>query len=221
MGELVQFVTPLHQATSRSYIDRMVDDKVHCMLKAKEYESDYWDGHRRYGYGGYKYMAGWWKPVAEELIEKYNLTNGSSVLDVGCGKAFLLYELKLLLPELRVEGFDISQHGLASAKEEIRDSLFSHRAQEPYPYDDNAFDLVISLGCFHNLRIFELETALAEVERVGRQGYVMLESYRTELEQFNLQCWALTCESFFDSKEWCWIYENFGYTGDYEFIYFE
>ena len=73
----------------------------------------------------------------------------------------------------------------------------------------------------HNLRIFELETALAEVERVGRQGYVMLESYRTELEQFNLQCWALTCESFFDHKEWCWIYEHFGYTGDYEFIYFE
>ena len=221
MGELVQFVTPLHQATSRSYIDRMVDDKVHCMLKAKEYESDYWDGHRRYGYGGYKYMAGWWKPVAEALIEKYNLTNVSSVLDVGCGKAFLLYELKLLLPELRVEGFAISQHGLASATEEIRDSLFSHRAQEPYPYDDNTFDLVISLGCFHNLRIFELETALAEVERVGRQGYVMLESYRNELEQFNLQCWALTCESFFDSKEWCWIYEHFGYTGDYEFIYFE
>ena len=221
MGELVQLVTPLHQATSRSYIDRMMDDKVHCMLKAKEYESDYWDGHRRYGYGGYKYMAGWWKPVAEALIEKYNLTNVSSVLDVGCGKAFLLYELKLLLPELRVEGFDISHHGLASAKEEIRDSLFSHRAQQPYPYDDNAFDLVISLGCFHNLRIFELETALAEVERVGRQGYVMLESYRTELEQFNLQCWALTCESFFDSKEWCWIYEHFGYTGDYEFIYFE
>ena len=221
MGKLVHHVTPLHQATSRSYIDRMVDDKVHCMLKAKEYESDYWDGHRRYGYGGYKYMTGWWKPVAEALIEKYNLTNVSSVLDVGCGKAFLLYELKLLLPELRVEGFDISQHGLASAKEEIRDSLFSHRAQEPYPYDDNAFDLVISLGCFHNLRIFELETALAEVERVGRQGYVMLESYRTELEQFNLQCWALTCESFFDHKEWCWIYEHFGYTGDYEFIYFE
>ncbi len=221
MGELVQFVTPLHQATSRSYIDRMVDDKVHCMLKAKEYESDYWDGHRRYGYGGYKYIAGWWKPVAEALIENYKLTNGSSVLDVGCGKAFLLHELKLLLPELKVEGFDISQHGLSRAKEEIRDSLFSHRAQDPYPYDDNRFDLVISLGCFHNLRIFELETALAEVQRVGKQGYVMLESYRNELEQFNLQCWALTCESFFDTKEWCWIYEHFGYTGDYEFIYFE
>ena len=221
MGKLVSYVTQLHQATSRAYIDRMVDEKVDCMLKAKEYETDYWDGDRRYGYGGYKYMAGRWKPVAEKLIENYNLTNNSSVLDVGCGKAYLLYEIKLLLPRLKVIGFDISKHGLADAKEGIRDSLFIHRAQDPYPFEDNEFDLVISLGCFHNLRIFELQTALSETERVGKQGYVMLESYRNELEQFNLQCWALTCESFFDYEEWPWIYEHFGYTGDYEFIYFE
>ena len=125
MGKLVQFVTSLHQATSRAYIDRMVDDKVHCMLKAKEYEADYWDGDRRYGYGGYKYLPGRWKPVAEALIENYNLTNESSVLDVGCGKAFLLYEMKLLLPGLRVAGFDISKHGLAEVKEEIKASVFN------------------------------------------------------------------------------------------------
>ena len=221
MGELVQFVTSLHQATSRAYIDRMVDEKVCCMLKAKEYEADYWDGDRRYGYGGYKYLPGRWKPVAQALIDKYGLTNNSSVLDVGCGKAFLLYEMKLLLPELKIAGFDISRHGLTDAKEEIKDSLFIHRAEDPYPYEDNSFDLVMSLGCFHNLRIFELKLALAELQRVGKQGYVMLESYRNEQEQFNLQCWALTCESFFDSEEWPWIYEHFGYTGDYEFIYFE
>ena len=221
MGKLVNYVTPLHQATSRAYIDRMVDDKVHCMLKAKEYEADYWDGDRRYGYGGYKYMAGRWKPVAEALIENYGLTNESSVLDVGCGKGYLLYEMKLLLPRLKVAGFDISKHGLANAKEEIKESLFIHRAQDKYPFEDNEFDLVISLGCVHNLRIFELETALKEIERVGRQGYIMKESYRNEQEQFNLQCWALTCESFFDNEEWPWICDHFGYTGDYEFIYFE
>ncbi len=221
MGDLVNFVTPLHQATERAYIDRMVDDKVNCMLKAKEYEFDYWDGDRRFGYGGYKYLAGRWKPVAEAFIDKYGLTNNSSVLDVGCGKAYLLYELKLLLPDLRVKGFDISKHGLNEAKENLKEDLFIHKAQDSYPFEDNAFDLVISLGCLHNLRIFELKTALGEIERVGKSGYVMLESYRNELEQFNLQCWALTCESFFDKEEWEWIYNHFGYTGDYEFIYFE
>jgi SAM-dependent methyltransferase len=221
MGGLVQFVTPLHQATSRAYIDRMVDDKVHCMLKAKEYETDYWDGDRRYGYGGYSYIPGRWRPVAEALIERFSLTESSSVLDVGCGKGFLLYEMKLLLPNLKIAGFDISKHGLSQSREEIRDKLFHHKAQDLYPYNEGAFDLVISLGCLHNLRVFELETALKEIERVGQQGYVMVESYRSEQEQFNLQCWALTCESFFDVEEWIWLYDRFGYTGDYEFIFFE
>ena len=221
MGNLVNYSTSLHQATKREYIKRMVDDKINCMLKAKEYEFDYWDGSRRYGYGGYKYIPGRWKPVAELLIKNYKLTNDSSVLDVGCGKAFLLYEMKLLLPNLKISGFDISKHGLAEAKKEIKKDLFIHRVQEIYPFKDKQFDLVISLGCLHNLRIFELEVALKEIERVGKQGYVMLESYRNEEELFNLQCWALTCESFFDEKEWIWIYNHFGYTGDYEFIYFK
>ena len=221
MGKLLNIVTPLHQATIRSYIDRMVDEKVRCMLKAKEYEADYWDGDRRFGYGGYKYLPDRWKPVAEALIENYHLTSESSVLDVGCGKAFLLHEIKLLLPGIKVVGFDISKYGFSNAREEIRDNLFIHRAQDPFPFEDKEFDLVISLACLHNLQIFDLQKALSEIVRVGRRGYVMLESYRNEQEQFNLQCWALTAESFFDDAEWVWLYNHFGYTGDYEFIYFE
>jgi hypothetical protein len=80
---------------------------------------------------------------------------------------------------------------------------------------------VISLTTLHNLRLFELKMALQEIERVGKNKYVMLESYRSELELFNLECWALTAESFFDTAEWIWLYNHFGYTGDYEFIYFE
>ena len=221
MGRLLNIVTPLHQATKRDYLGRMTDDKVTCMMKAKEYEYDYWDGDRRFGYGGYRFIEGRWKPVAQALIDIYGLTNESSVLDVGCGKAFLLYEMKKILPGLKVAGFDISKHGLAEAKEEVRPYLFNYRAQDPYPFGDKSFDLVISLGCFHNLRVFELQTALREVERVGKNKYVMLEGYRNELELFNLECWALTAESLFHTSEWIWLYEHFGYTGDYEFIYFE
>jgi len=221
VGTLLNIVTPLHKMTTRKYIDRMLDDKVHCMLKAKEYEFDYWDGDRRYGYGGYKYMPGRWKPVAQSLIDIYKLKPDAKILDVGCGKAFLLYELKRLLPGADIVGFDISRHGLADAKEDIRKYLFQHRAQDAYPFGDDYFDLVISLGCLHNLHIFELQNALREIERVGRNKYIMVESYRDEQELFNLQCWALTAESFFDTEEWIWIYNHFGYTGDYEFIYFE
>lgn len=221
MGQLLNIVTPLHQMTARKYIDRMVDEKVHCMKKAKEYEFDYWDGERRYGYGGYKYIDDRWKKVAQPLIDIYGLKPDAKILDVGCGKAFLLYELKQLLPDAEIVGFDISKYGLSNAKEEIRDKLFQHRAQDHYQWEDDYFDLVVSLGSLHNLRIFELETAIKEIERVGKNKYIMVESYRNEQELFNFQCWALTAESSFDSEEWVWLYNHFGYTGDYEFIYFE
>ena len=221
MGQLRNFVTSLHQATHRDYLARMVDDKVHCMLKAKEYGAAYWDGDRRYGYGGYKYIPGRWKPVAQALIDTYRLKSGSRVLDVGCGKAFLLYEMQQIEPGLELVGFDTSNHGLESSLPDLKATLFNYRGQDAYPFGDKEFDLVISLGTFHNLRLFEFQTALGEVERVGKHGYIMLESYRNEQEQFNLQCWALTCESFFDTAEWIWLYRHFGYTGDYEFIYFE
>ena len=207
MGRLLNVVTPLHQMTKRDYLARMVDDKVHCMLKAKEYEADYWDGDRRYGYGGYRYIPGRWKPVAQALIDFYGLKGDARILDVGCGAGWLSRRLAKLVP--------------AEAKPEVRDRLFRYKAQDRYPFGNGAFDLVVSLGTLHNLKIFELQTALQEIERVGRNKYVMVESYRNEREQCNMQCWALTAEAFFDTASWVWLYNHFGYTGDYEFIYFE
>src|SRR4030042_24257 len=137
MGRLLCIITPLHRKTNRDYIGRMEDDKVHCMVKAKEYEFDYWDGDRRYGYGGYKY-DGRWKVVAEKLIDIYGLKSDAKILDVGCGKAHVLYELKQLLPEAEVCGFDISRHGISDAPAAIRNSLFHYRAQDPYPWGDNS-----------------------------------------------------------------------------------
>lgn len=219
MGKEIYLFNQLHKQTSRKYVDRMVDEKVACMNKAKEYEFDYWDGDRRFGYGGYKY-DGRWKEIAKALIEEYNLTNSSKVLDIGCGKAFLIYELKQLLPRITVEGFDISNHAINSALDEVKDSLYIHRAQDKYKYSDKEFDLVISLGTLHNLKVNELKDALQECQRVGKNHFVMVEAYRTNEELFNLQCWALTCESFFRPEEWTWLFNEYGYTGDYEFIYF-
>lgn len=219
-GQLREIVSPLHRRTSRDYLPRMVDDKVRCMEVAREYEFDYWDGDRRYGYGGYRY-DGRWRPAAEQFISAYGLQRGAAVLDVGCGKGHLLYELQQLIPEARVAGIDRSRHAVADVPESLRTHVQIGRAQDPLPWPDRHFDLVISLATLHNLKTFELAAALREIERVGRRKYVMVESYRSPRELFNLQCWALTAETFFDPDEWVWFFGQCGYTGDYEFIYFE
>lgn len=220
MGKMIEIVTPLHKATQRDCLARMVDNKVEAMIKAKEYGFDYWDGDRRYGYGGYKYLPGRWKPVAEALIERYSLQSGSKILDVGCGKGFLLYEMQLINPEIEIYGLDSSQHGLDSLHPDLVGKFHKQKAQETFPYSDKFFDLVISLGTFHNLHLPELEKAVTEVQRVGKSGYIMVESFRNEQEMFNLECWALTAETLLSVEAWEWLYKKFSYTGDYEFIYF-
>lgn len=220
MEKLLNIITPLHKKTKRDYLARMINDKAACSKIAREYGRDYWDGDRRYGYGGYRY-DGRWEVVARRLIEVYSLSKEARILDVGCGKGYLLYELKRLLPGTTVRGFDISRYAIENAKEEIKSELLLREAQAPYPFKDKEFDLVISITTLHNLYIGELKVALQEIERVGKNKYVTVESYRNVDELFNLQCWALTCNSFFSRDEWVWLFNEFGYRGDYEFIYFE
>jgi SAM-dependent methyltransferase len=221
VGIELNIVTPLHNSTTRNYLERMTDDKIEAMKVAKKYGEEYWDGSRRYGYGGYKYIPGRWRPVAEKLISRYSLTKGKKILDIGCGKGFLLYEMQLIEPELEIFGIDISGYALNNMHPDLKGDFFVSRAQELLPYEENEFDLVISLGALHNLHIFELEVAFQEVERVGKDAFVMVESYRNEMEMFNLECWALTAETLIHVDDWKWLHRKFGYTGDYEFIFFE
>lgn len=219
MGKLLKILTPLHRRIKRSYLDRIRDDKIKCMGIAGKYGKDYWDGQRKYGYGGY-YYDGRWAPVAKKLVKIYRLKKNARILDVGCGKGYLLYEFKKILPKSYIVGFDISGYAIKNSKEEIKGNLFVYNAQGRYPFKNNEFDLVLSLTTLHNLFIFEIEAALREIERTGKNKYISMESFRNEKELFNLQCWALTCKSFFTPKEWLWLFDRSGYGGDYEFIYF-
>lgn len=209
----------LHSSTQRNYIERMSTSKVECMDIASSFSRDYWDGERKYGYGGYHY-DGRWERVAKTLIDLYGLTKNSKVLDLGCGKGFLLYEIKKLT-DCEVVGVDISQYALENSHPSIKKHLNQHNIAKELPFKDSSFDLVLSLMTFHNLNLIDVESSLKEINRVGKNAYITVESYRNNQELFNLQCWALTCKSFFSPEEWEYIFQRCNYTKDFEFLFFE
>ena len=212
--------TPFHKKTKRDYLGRMNDDKPKCMDKARKFEKDYWDGPRRYGYGGYKYIKNLLTPIANKIISEYKLNNKSKILDVGSGKGFLIFEIKKLLPGIKVEGFDVSKYGVRLSKKEIKKYIRVGDIRRKTSYKNQHFDLVLSFNCLHNLKIFDLKKALKEINRIGKKKFIVVESFRNNKELFNLQCWALTANAFFSKKAWIWLFKEFNYSGDYEFIYF-
>lgn len=214
---LLNLVTPLHERTKRDYMARLQDDKIACMKKAREFERDYWDGERRFGYGGYHY-DGRWKAVAEVLIDRYDLKHGDSVMDVGCGKGFLLYELQQLIPGLHLEGIDRSQYAIANKHPDLKGQTYCARIQHAAYV--GGYDLMVSLGTLHNLTLSELWVTLPMLQKAARQGYIMVESFRDEAEWFNLTAWCLTAESLMRPEDWKFLYDKCGYKGDYEFIFF-
>jgi ubiquinone/menaquinone biosynthesis C-methylase UbiE len=220
----IDFLSAIHKSTKRDYLARVNDPdypKAQAAELAKKWSFDYWDGDRRINYGGYRYMEGRWEKVARAMVEHYGAKAGDKVLDVGCGKGFLLYDFTKVVPGVEVTGIDISEYAIENAKEEIKDCLQKGHANH-LPFPDHYFDLVFSINTLHNLCCYDLDKALREIQRVGKtHKYICVESYRSEEEKTNLLYWQVTCEAFNNPEEWEWWFKQTGYTGDHSFIYFE
>ena len=164
--QYIDFIEQQHKSTKRDYLGRVNEaSKAECAKIAKQFGYDFFDGERKYGYGGYKY-DGRWAQVAKQMIEHYSLQPGMKVLDVGCGKGHLLYEMKKQMPELNVLGIDPSEYAITHTVKEIEPDLQVGRAQDLGRFGDNEFDLVISLNAIHNLYIYDLVDAVKNIGSV-------------------------------------------------------
>jgi len=217
----VDFISPIHNKTKRDYLARVNEyPKAEAITIAKRYDRDYWDGDRKFGYGGFRYDGRWMK-VVQAIVQHYGIKPGDKILDVGCGKGFLLHDFTEVVPGAEIQGIDISEYAIDNAQEEIKPFLQTGNAIA-LPFEDKSFDLVVSINTIHNLYCYDVVKALKEIERVGRRHkYIVVESYRNEQEKVNMMYWVLTGECFFAPQEWEWFFNLAGYSGDHSFIYFE
>lgn len=182
---------------------------------ARQFGKEFFDGDRRYGYGGYTYNSKYWEPVIPDFQKQYSLDASSSILDVGCGKGFMLYDFSRLIPRITVSGVDISKYAIENSMSEVKEYLKVGCASK-LPYEDNTFDVAISINTIHNLDRDECKLALQELERVSKIGrFIIVDAYRTEEEQKRMESWNLTAKTFMHVDEWKLFFAEAGYTGDY------
>ena len=218
----IDFLSTLHKSTKRDYLARVNDKefpKYKAATLAKKWGYHYWDGSRKINYGGYKYIKGRWFSVIKKMIKRYKLNNDSKILDIGCGKGFFLSDIKILLPGIKAYGLDKSKYAISKAQKSIKSNL-KYGCASKLPWNNKFFDLVISINTLHNLEINRLFSAIQEINRVSKKSYICVESYRNEIEKQNLLYWQVTCEAFFNTNEWKWIFKKNYFKGDHSFIYF-
>ena len=182
---------------------------------ARKFGKEFFDGDRKHGYGGFNYMPRFWQPVIPTFRDFYNLSEKSTILDVGCAKGFMLHDFKEIIPGITVAGVDVSGYAIDNAKESVRD-VVSVADVRDLPFEDNSFDLVIAINTVHNLEGNDLERALNEINRVSKKhSYITVDAYKSALEKEMMFAWNLTAKTILSCEDWIALFHRTGYVGDY------
>jgi len=182
---------------------------------ARQFGQDFFDGERLCGYGGFSYHPRFWTDTVRRFRDYYDLHDDASVLDIGCAKGFMLHDFKRLMPHTSVAGIDLSEYAIEHAIESVNHYLTVGNAKH-LPYQDESFDLVISINTVHNLVLQECKQALLEIQRVSKgRSFITVDAWRTENERERLEKWNLTAQTYMHVDDWKSLFDEIGYTGDY------
>ena len=182
---------------------------------ARKFDKEFFDGDRKHGYGGYNYNEKFWTQVVKDFVNYYKLDKGSKILDVGCGKGFMLYDFKKQYPDLEVKGVDISNYAIENCMKEIKNEL-SVASCDNLPFKDNYFDLVISINTIHNLEIEGCAKSLKEICRVSKKDkFIIVDAYSNDDEKEKMFAWNLTAKTIMHKNDWIKFFMENNYDGDY------
>lgn len=182
---------------------------------ARKFGKEFFDGDRKTGYGGFSYNPKFWELVIPDFKKYFNLSEKSSLLDVGCAKGFMVYDLMRLIPGINAHGIDISEYAINNSLESVKEFIQVANAND-LPFDDNSFDVVISINTVHNLDIDGCAKSLQEIERVAKMGaFITVDAYKNEDEKERMFAWNLTGKTIMSTSEWVNFFDEVGYTGDY------
>ena len=200
--------------TKRDLKKRLITKSPEDRKLARKFGYDFFDGDRKNGYGGYYYNPRFWNKVVKDFIKFYKLNNKSKILDIGCGKGFMLHDFKQALPKSTVRGIDISSYAIKNSLLSVKEYLKVGNAKK-LVFPDSYFDLSISITTLHNLNLNDFKKSINEIKRVSKKSFITVDSYRNELEKKRMDAWNLTAKTYMHRKDWIKLFKEINYNGDY------
>lgn len=201
--------------TQRNLTKRLEHKSDEARIVARKFGKEFFDGERQYGYGGFSYNPRFWTKVVKDFASYYNLDDGAKILDVGCAKGFMLYDFKKFNKTFDLHGIDISEYAIENSLAEVKENLKVADAKS-LPYDDNFFDLVISINTIHNLNKHECAVSLKEISRVSKKdAFLTVDAFRNDEEKERMYAWNLTAKTIMSVDEWVKFFSDNNYNGDF------
>ena len=215
MGKEIDLLKDYPQ-TKRNLEERGLNKNEEDRKIARKFDREFFDGDRKHGYGGFNYNPRFWEPVIPTFRDYWNLgKTNKTVLDIGCGKGFMVHDLIRLVSNIEVKGIDISEYAIKNCKDEVSDFLSVADAKK-LPFEDKSFDVVISINTIHNLDKDNCAKALREINRVSKKhSFITVDAFRNEEEEKRILSWNLTAKTIMSVSDWEIFFKKNNYSGDY------
>tara|TARA_B100000900_G_scaffold402528_1_gene408484 strand:+ start:217 stop:870 length:654 start_codon:yes stop_codon:yes gene_type:complete len=197
-------------------LDKRLSEKSPEIVKiAREFGEEFFDGDRKYGYGGFTYNKRFWDIVVRDIVEYYQIKPDAKILDVGCAKGYMIYDFKRQYPDMELHGIDISKYAIDNCHPDVKNNLKVGNAKI-LNFDDNYFDLVISINTVHNLELDDCITSIKEISRVSKgNSFITVDAYNTDEEKERMFKWNLTAKTIMSTDGWKDTFKKIGYNGNF------
>ena len=127
----------------------------------------------------------------------------------------MLYDFLKLNSSYNLCGIDISNYAIDNSKPEVKNFL-KVASCEDLPFEDNSFDLVISINTIHNLDRDGCGKSLREISRVSKKNaFIIVDAFRNDKEKKRMFAWNLTAKTILHVDEWKNFFNENNYQGDY------
>ena len=201
---------------SKRNLDKRLSEKSPEIVKiAREFGKEFFDGDRKFGYGGLTYNPKYWVNVVKDFVEYYKIKPDAKILDVGCAKGYMVYDFKRQYPGLELHGIDISEYAIKNCHPEVKDNLQVGKA-ESLKFEDNYFDLVISINTVHNLELKDCVASIKEISRVSKgNSFITVDAYNSDEEKERMFKWNLTAKTIMSTNDWKDTFKKIGYNGNF------